>query len=243
VALLDKMLIIDKTGQIIATLPYHQDMDRHGNLLVAVKPGKDRFFIRYGSSYWIDEQERQHMPDYLEEMDAHGTLLNTYTLPPATRVNYPRTWQQYVSESLQTPAFFLGNLVYEKIGALFGSERLANELDEALGHMWGQTLDIAIRISVVSLLLGAIALVWARLAHFSWEQALAWTAFVLAFNIAGLITFRLVADWAVRVPCPQCGRKRPVEENVCPHCQATWPTPVTRGTEIFEHKEVVAAHP
>jgi len=64
--------------------------------------------------------------------------------------------------------------------------------------------------------------------------------FVLAFNIVGFITFRLVADWPVRVPCPQCTRKRPIEETNCPHCQALWPTLQPNGLEIRDEKVPVA---
>jgi len=241
VALLDKMLIIDNTGAIIATLPYHQDMDRWGSLNVAVKPAKDRFFIEYRPSGWIDNKVRQTMPSYFEEMDAKGTLLNTYTLPPIAKPSYPRTWLEYALEFLPPPAFVFGDPAYDKVGALCGSERLAGELNYTLGDGWGYFKDLAIRSSAASLLLALVTLAWARRLHFSWGRAWAWAAFVLVFNLAGLITFRLVADWPVRVRCPQCSRKRPVEENVCPHCGAAWPAPVSRGTEIFDKKEAVVA--
>jgi hypothetical protein len=237
VALLDKMLIIDKIGSIIATLPYHQNMDRWGNLSVAVKPGKDHFFIQYEPSQWIDYKEQRTMPSYYEEMDAKGTLLNTYTLPPIEEPSGSRSWQEYIAECLLPPAFLFGDIGYEKVGALCGSERLAKELDQTFGDGWGYFKDISIRSSVTSFLLALLTIAWTRRMHFSWKRAWAWAAFVLAFNLAGLITFRLVSDWPVRVKCPQCSRKRPVEENLCPHCGASWPTPVSHGTEIFDLRE------
>jgi hypothetical protein len=240
VALLDKMLIIDKTGSIIATLPYHRDMDRWGNLSVAVKPAKDRFFLSYEPSQWIDYKVRREMPSYYEEMDTKGTLLNTYTLPPVEELYGSRSWLEYISECLPPPAFLFGDLAYDKVGALCGSERLAGQLNYTLGDGWGYFKDISIRSSLTSLLLALLTLAWARRMHFSWGRAWAWAAFVLAFNLAGLITFRLVADWPVRVRCPQCSHKRPVEENLCPHCGASWPTPVSRGTEIFDPREAAA---
>jgi hypothetical protein len=240
VALLDKMLIIDTTGRVIATLPYDQDMDHLGNLSVAVTPGKDRFFLRYDPSLWIDYPTRRKMTGSLEEIDAKGTLLNTYPLPPTEVQQGVRSWQQYISECLLPPAFHFGDLAYDKAGALCGSERLAEALDQTLGNGWNNFKDISIRSSLASLLLALFTLAWARRMHFSWGRAWAWAAFVLAFNIAGLITFRLVADWPVRVRCPQCSRKRPVEEKLCPHCGAGWPVPVSRGTEIFDKKEAAA---
>jgi len=240
VALLDKMLIIDKTGSIIATLPYHQNMDRWGTLSVAVLPSKDRFFIEYEPSQWIDDKEQRKMPSYYEEMDAKGTLLNTYTLPRIPDEFGSRSWGEYIWECLPPPAFLFGGLVYEKVGALGGSTSMAKDMNDTLGEGWGNFKDIAMRSSLASLFFALLTIAWCRWMHFSWQRAWAWAAFVLAFNLAGLITFRLVADWPVRVRCPQCSRKRPVEESLCPHCGAPWPAPVSRGIEIFEQKETGA---
>jgi hypothetical protein len=66
------------------------------------------------------------------------------------------------------------------------------------------------------------------------RAAWGWAFLALVFNFAGLIAYRLVVDWPVRVPCPQCGRKRPLQDDLCPHCQAEWPKPVPRGIEIFD---------
>lgn len=243
VALLNQMLVIDKGGQTLATLPYHQDMDRWGTVSIAVMPAKDRFFIRYSPSSWIDYKEQRKMPSYLEEMDAKGTLLNTYTLPPTQQETGTRSWQEYVSECLLPPVFLYGNIVYDKVGAACGSKRLAKELNDTLGDGWGYFKDITIRSSLTSLFLAFLIIVWTRRMHFSWKRAGAWAAFVLAFNIAGLITFRLVADWPVRVRCPQCSRKRAVEENLCPHCGAPWPAPVRSGTEIHDSKVPLTPSP
>ena len=57
VALLNKLLVVDNSGQVIATLPYHQDMDHWGSLSVAVMPGKDRFFSPLRSKF-LDRRQR-----------------------------------------------------------------------------------------------------------------------------------------------------------------------------------------
>jgi len=234
VVLLDKILIIDKTGQIVATLPYHQDMNQWGRVLVAIKPSKDRFFLHYMPSAWIKAQEQEQMPSYMEEMDAKGTLLNTYTLPPVHQQGYPRTWQQYISEGLETPAFYFGDLIYGKMGALCGSQRLADAYNYRMTDGWGWTKDLAIRTSTFSAIFAVVALIWARWTRFSWKRSWAWALFVLLFNLAGLITFRLVADWPIFVPCPKCQRKRSIQESTCPSCHAGWPAPKREGTEIFD---------
>jgi hypothetical protein len=121
-----------------------------------------------------------------------------------------------------------------------GVPSLAKADDDAFHSDWGHTKEKSIRLTLYSLLFAMTALVWARGSRISWKSAWAWAALVLAFNVAGFLTFRLVADWPVRVPCPQCSRKRPVEEATCPHCHALWPLPKPNGVEIFEEKVPVA---
>jgi hypothetical protein len=240
VALLHEARVIDKTGRLIATLPYHQDMDHFGRLSIAVLPTKDRFFLHYIASSWIDYRVAEHMPSFIEDMDRNGTVLHSYTLPPVPPMPGKRTWQQYISESLQAPVYNYGDLVYEKIGGLLGSERLRKQFDEETGPSWGYHRDILFRCTLTSLLLSLFTLLGARRAFFSWRRAFAWAAWVFGFNLAGLITFRLCADWPTLVPCPKCGKKRPIHLDPCPACGAGWPAPVREGTEIFDARETVA---
>jgi hypothetical protein len=234
VALLPEIKIIDKTGNVFATLPYHQDMDHYGRLTVAVKPTKDRVFLKYAPSAWIDGGQAENMPSYLEEMDTQGNLLNTYTLPPIHQPGSPRTWSEYIDNCLRTPVLYFGHLAYVRIGALLGSESLALENRLLYTRDWHHTRDISVHSTISSLIFSIVTLLWARRLLFSWQRALAWAAFVLGFNLAGLITFRLVADWPVLVNCLACGRKRSIEETLCPHCAAGWPARKPEGTEIVD---------
>ena len=241
IALLHEARVIDKTGKVIATLPYHRDMDHYGRISIAVLPSKDKFFVQYSASSWIDYRVAEHMPQFMEELDLQGNLLNSYTLPPFPPMEGKRSWQQYLTECVRSPVYEYGNIVYDKIGALFGSERLQKELDSTFGPMWGYRRDILLRCTLTALGLGVITLFWARRAFMSWPRAWAWAAFVFGFNLAGLITFRLCADWPTLVPCPKCGKKRPIDFEQCPACGADWPPPVREGTEIFDHEPAALA--
>jgi hypothetical protein len=65
-----------------------------------------------------------------------------------------------------------------------------------------------------------------------------WAAFALVFNLAGLIVFRLVADWPQLVPCTTCRQPRPVDREQCPHCAHGWPPPQPNGTEILDYDQL-----
>jgi hypothetical protein len=233
-ALLKELRVVDKTGKTVASLPYDQDVDRWGSLSTAIKPTKDRFFIKYDPSGWVESAGEEHLPSYLEEFDLQGHVLNSYTLPPVPEPFEPSSWEYYIGESLHSPVFYFGEMLYQKLGADLGSGRLAEIVHRRFDLRWNLTKETIIRVLIVSLASAVVTLFWARSAQFSSRRAWTWTAFAFATNIAGLITFRLVADWPVLVPCPSCQRKRSIHETLCPHCHAPWVVPGRDGTEIFE---------
>jgi hypothetical protein len=126
-------------------------------------------------------------------------------------------------------------MLYRKIGAELGSKRLGHDYASYFGTDGRREMrEIVPFFLAESLLLAVVTLVWARRVYFSWPRAWAWAMFVLAFNVAGFITFRLAADWPRLVPCPHCGRKRPTESDRCPSCGGGWPEPPISGLEIFD---------
>jgi len=193
--------------------------------------------LRYSPSGWIDSREQFKMPSFCEEMDAKGNLLHSYTFPATAPVYPPDSWQGYVMESTLPPGVVFGYLAYVKVGALCGSEKLERDWESMDRE---DSRNIMLFSSILSLLLAGVTAAWTRRLNFQSRRVWAWTAFVLVFNLAGFITFRLLADWPVRMKCPQCSRKRPVEESTCPYCQAIWPAPKPDGIEIFEKKSSTA---
>ena len=238
IVLPDRVVLVDKDAKVFATLPYDHDMDRWGSLSVGVRSAQGPIYLQYGPSNWIPWETSQHMPTYLEQMDLQGHVLNSYTLPPLKQISSPRSWKQWVTECLGAPAYFYGDLIYEKIGATLGSNHLAGELHQRLYDVWGYTKDVGTRVTILSVLLAAVTLAWARQSAFTWAQSWRWAIFVLLFNLAGMITFRLVADWPVRIKCPSCQKKRRIDLPACPHCGAAWPTPARDGTEIVDEVAV-----
>jgi hypothetical protein len=224
-------------------LPYDPqvNLDRWGTLQFGPNALGDRYYLLYTASAWVPQEEKWGMPEYLDEIDAKGILLHSYTLPPLPGAPYQRTWLDYLGENLHAPAIWFWNLGYQKMGAALGIKHLVEGADFSFHTHWPRIKQISEEIVAWSLFFAAIALGWARWKGMAWRRACAWAGFVFAFNLAGLITFWIVADFPVRVSCPQCGRKRPIEERECPHCQAGWTLPVARGTEIFDDKAPAVA--
>jgi hypothetical protein len=230
----NELRVYDLKGNQFATLPYHQDVDRLGMINLNINATHDRFYVQYSASNWIDWSERHLMTSYLEEVDATGNVIHSYVLPALPNVPPVQTWASYIADRAQTPFFWYGTVGYQKICAALGIPHYDDRGYNPFYPYRSHPHKLGIQLLLVSLLLAPIAFAWARLRHFSWPRAAAWAVFVFAFNIAGLITFRLVADWPVQVRCPQCSRKRPVEESECPHCHTPWPSPPRSGIEIFD---------
>jgi hypothetical protein len=84
-------------------------------------------------------------------------------------------------------------------------------------------------------------LVSAALALVSWRwhrrhgghSALVWSAFVLLLGVPGLVGYLCHRRWPTVVPCPACAQPAPRDREACVQCQATFPAPARRGTEVF----------
>ena len=235
VALADRLAVYDEHGALAATLPYHQNVDRWGAVSLGMRGDKDRFYLHYAPSLWLPEEVRAGMPTYYEEMNAKGELLRSDTVPPAPPYWWSRSWSDYVAHRVQSPAFFFGGMIYQKVGAQLGSKRLADQLDRRFGHDRDLTRELTIVLLLLSTCLAGGAWFWSRRAGFSVRRALAWSIFVFAGGLAGLIVFRAAADWPLFVSCPNCRQPRPTGGEQCPRCGAGWPSAPALGIEIFDH--------
>jgi hypothetical protein len=229
------MAVYNDKGELINFLAYHHDVSQWGKLELGVNGALDRFYLVYSPSEFIPDDVAKAMPSYIDVMDAHGQVIQSYTRPPLPpNEKTPPSWGEFLYSHLQTPAFFYGTIVYKKIGALFGSTRMQHDLDVQFGKQRDENVEAGVDIIGLSLLLSVLTLVWTRRVFISWKRAWAWAGFVFAFGLPGFIAFRLGCDWPRLVPCPTCAKSRPIEATTCPHCGAHWPKPSVTGIEIFD---------
>jgi hypothetical protein len=60
-----------------------------------------------------------------------------------------------------------------------------------------------------------------------------WPLFVLALGLAGWVAYRFGRSWPVLATCPACGARVPHDREGCARCDAEFPAPVLKGTEVF----------
>ena len=62
----------------------------------------------------------------------------------------------------------------------------------------------------------------------------AWALGVFWLGGYGVLLLLALRAWPARVPCPNCGRQRVVDNETCEHCGALFARPKRDGTEIFD---------
>jgi hypothetical protein len=102
---------------------------------------------------------------------------------------------------------------------------------------WAQCLDYFWPFLLVALLVGTVfaGLCYRREARYgaSTKERILWTIFVFAFGIGGWIGYRFGRSWPALATCPTCGAVVPRDRIACAACQAEFPLPALKGTEVF----------
>ncbi len=81
---------------------------------------------------------------------------------------------------------------------------------------------------------GIIGLLLVRRYRLAAGASVAWTLFMLAFGLPGVLTFFCAQEFPRREACSNCGKPRAVDREQCEHCAAGFPPPAKVGIEIFE---------
>lgn len=94
-------------------------------------------------------------------------------------------------------------------------------------------LSTILQMLIVGVLcvIGAVLLCVDR--RISGRAAIAWTIFAGLAGVSGLLTLIGICPRPLCVACYACHKRRPVDQNLCPHCHADFEPPPQNGTEII----------
>jgi len=127
------------------------------------------------------------------------------------------------------------NELNSRINADYGVSRaILMPLALLLLPMWKLTTAALIESVILSLAL-TLLVTWhqARTGRRGW-RAIAWPAFTFLTGLAGAGAY-VIAHWDKRTEaCPGCGKRRPIAQDTCPHCNIPWPKPAKSGFEVLE---------
>jgi hypothetical protein len=231
VALSSEIRIYDTKGALLFSIPYAYPAEGWPDIGITATEDFSRIFIQY-SNYWVDAPPVVH----LDALDGQGQRVATYTSPRRDIFPLRQTWNERLADLLKAP-------IPSALLSAWNAHRQSKvDVDYAAGipaSLLPQFERVMERgeLAVLggwTLVLCAIAVVWARKAGLSTARIIRWIALTAIFGVGGLLAYRLSTDWPVRVRCPRCAHRRPIGEGTCPNCQAPWEAPATNGTEIFE---------
>ncbi len=235
------MAVYDRGAHAVAFLPYQHDADRWGRVWLGILKSQDRFILKAEPSDWIDGKTKRTMPSYIDVMDSKGTVLTSFEMAPLPPSVNPPLWNNFIAQRLESPLFFFGEMVYRRIGAAFGFNRLREALEKQLGSELQSTLQISRVLVLVALALSAVTWFWARKAQLPVQRVWAWTIGALLLGWPGLVIFWLAGERPRTVPCAACGQRRQIGEEHCAHCGAGWPVKSIDGTEILDRAQMPSA--
>jgi hypothetical protein len=67
----------------------------------------------------------------------------------------------------------------------------------------------------------------------SGPERVVWPLFVLALGLPGWVGYRFGRSWPALESCSVCGADVPRDRADCAHCEAEFPQPALKGTEVF----------
>jgi len=194
---------------------------------VAVTPDLSRFF------FWYSQDIRHEAPDHVVTVASNGRVLKTEALPlPPQSAAQPARFIQGLPGLFAPPAATATAAVYAVIG-----HTLKDQTAEAWWRGFGRggVFLSALFFSALGGLVAAVPawLISRRLGDGRRGQ-IAWALGVFWLGGYGVLLLLALRAWPARVPCPNCGRERVVDNEACEHCGAAFARPRRDGTEIFD---------
>jgi hypothetical protein len=127
------------------------------------------------------------------------------------------------------------------LGGFVALVRTRELLEQGLAQSYPEALVRAIRefwsaLAIAQLIAAGFSLLCyrrqVRYGASRWERV-TWPLFVLLLGLPGWIGYRFGRTWPTIEVCPSCRVGVPRDRESCVQCEAEFPAPARRGTEVF----------
>lgn len=99
------------------------------------------------------------------------------------------------------------------LSLLWPTPLLADTAEDLIGS------TVCIGGALLFLIINIAILIWViRDAQARGSSAGAWVIIVLLFGVLGLLAYLVARPKGKLVPCPECGKQKPITDTICPHC-------------------------
>jgi len=213
-----------ETPRRLFMLPALFDPKTYSDIQVAMTPDRSRFFFWY-------EPGPLTQPNRLVIVTSDGRIVKS-EIVPAARSAYVAPKMRFVQAApalVFPPAALSAFALYGYLGHRLGWASAAG--------VWNTLNDfgpILFFSALGGLLPAVLAYFVSRRLGDGRRGQVAWMLGAFWLGGYGVLLLLALRDWPARVPCPNCGRARVVDNEACEHCGAAWARPKWDGTEIFD---------
>ncbi len=239
VRLTDRVLVLDPHGserrsyllpEQVAAKPFSFYQKSDGTGIVEVHLGPSRYTV---DLYWIRALEDAAGAEAGDlEVTPKVALLAARTVYLARRRDMPDPRIASALASLVSPVpavWTAGTTVALPLEKIWSGKARSYPAAVAMSfaEIWPGVL-ISFALSA-----GAVWLCLRRQQRWAAPWTRTWAVFVFVFGIPGLVGYWFHRCWPVREACPQCGGEAPRDRESCFACEAEFPEPAHKGTEVF----------
>jgi len=184
------------------------------------------------------DREQQHTIRLLE-VGRDGAVQEvssfSWAVPGSMMDRQMRDWQTRFARVQRAVNIVSPPAVQHCLSGITDTQRRAmpTYLGETLGSMWHiRSQETPWKGALCSVGLALVALVHAWPRRTGWSRLAFWVVLVLAFNLAGLLTY-LALNHTTVIRCSACGRRRGLLTPDCPACHSPLPVPQTKSTDLI----------
>jgi hypothetical protein len=94
----------------------------------------------------------------------------------------------------------------------------AAQASSSSGSAAGGTTCCLIVVGIIAVINIALLIWLMKDAEARGTSAGAWLLVVLIFGVFGWLAYLIARPKGKLVPCPECGRQKPIVDPICPHC-------------------------
>jgi hypothetical protein len=133
---------------------------------------------------------------------------------------------------LPSPLLVCGSVAFGRTRTLLQYEH-ATTFSEAFARALADYWPALLVAQVIATVLSLLCYLRQRRYAAGRGECIGWALFVIVLGLPGWVGYRFCRSWPPLERCPGCDGVVPRDRDACARCEAAFPAPALRGTEVF----------